>query len=51
MKIKETYHKEEILKLEKELQNIKENEGERFEKEYDNHLKSKTKIKEYECIF
>jgi len=45
---KEILHKEEIMKYEKELQGIKENEGERFEKEYDNHLKTKKKVKEYE---
>jgi hypothetical protein len=45
---KEILHKEEIIKYEKELYSIKGNEGERFEKEYENHLKSKTKLKEYE---
>jgi len=48
LKLKENTLKEEQIRYEKDLQTIKENESERFEKEYDNHIKTKTKLKEYE---
>ena len=49
LKTKEIYYKEEIMRYEKEFQSIKENESERYEKEYECHVKTKSKLKEYEC--
>ena len=46
---KETIIKEESHKFERENNNIKENESERYEKEYECHLKTKSKLKDYEC--
>jgi len=48
IKLKENQVREDLKKYERELQIVKENESERYEKEFENHLKSKTKLKEYE---
>jgi len=48
LKNKENILKEESIKFEREIQLIKENECERYEKEYECHLKTKSKLKEYE---
>lgn len=48
LKNKENLLKEETNKFEKEMQLLRENESERYEKEFECHLKTKTKLKEYE---
>ena len=49
LKNKENMLKEEFNKFEREFQMVRENESERYEKEYECHLKTKSKLKEFEC--
>jgi len=48
LKNKEILKKEESTKFEREIQIIRESKSEKYEKEYESHLKTKSKLKEYE---
>lgn len=48
LKNKENILKEESNKFEKEIQILRENESERYDREYECHIKTKSKLKEFE---
>ena len=48
IKHKEEYYRDEIIKLEKNIQKIKDDDNNKFDKEYSSHMQTRSKLEEYE---